>query len=309
MLVSSLIGMVDIFSIVNNFCLDEKQEQYFNIDILHTSEAIQNFNLLIELNSKPLTNDSIYDIVIIPPIIDTTFDFEKNEELISWLNIMYSKKSVITSVCVGAYILAQSGLLNNRFATSHWVIESLLRQNFPNIKLDINKLIIEDGNVITAGGASAYIYLCLYLVRKFVSSKASYLCANYLGVDAGKKSQQHYKDLTTIATNNDKDIENLTFWIKDNFDKNITLKDMAKYISVSERTLIRKFKKSTGELPNSYIQKLRVQKAKDLLINTADSFEYIAYLVGYSNPPAFRQVFKKMTNKNPTEYRRLFLAK
>lgn len=308
-MVSSLVGIADIFSIVNNFCLDDDCEQYFNVEILHTNETIKNFNLSVNLESKQLTNDANYDIVIIPPIIDTTFDFDINEELTKWLNIMYSKNSIIASVCVGAYILAQTGLLNNRFATSHWVIEPKIKQNFPDVKLDVNKLIIEDNSVITAGGASAYIYLCLYIVRKFISSKASYICANYLGVDAGKKSQQHYKDLTSIATNNDKDIENLTEWIKANFNKNITLKDMAKYISVSEHTLIRKFKKSTGELPNNYLQKLRVQKAKELLINSTDSFEYIAYLVGYANPCAFRQLFKKMTNINPTEYRKLFLAK
>lgn len=222
---------------------------------------------------------------------------------------MYSKQSIISSVCVGAYVLAQSGLLDNKYATSHWVVESIIKQNFPKVKLDVNKLIVEDDNIITAGGASAYIYLCLYIVRKFISSKAAYTCANYLGVDAGKKSQQHYKDLAQIATNNDHDIEKLISWIKNNFSKSITLKDMSKRISVSERTLIRKFKKSTGDLPNNFIQKLRVQKAKELLVNSTDSFEHITYLVGYTNPSTFRQVFKKTTNLNPIEYKRLFLAK
>ncbi len=300
---------MDIFSIVNNFCLDDGCVNYFNIEILHADEIISNYNLSINLVSKPLRDDAVYDLIIIPPIIDMEFNFGTNERLIKWLNDMYSKKSIISSVCVGAYVLAQSGLLDGRYATSHWIVESLIKKNFPKVKLDVNKLIVEDRNIITAGGASAYIYLCLYIVRRFISSKAAYICANYLGVDAGKKSQQHYKDLTLIATNNDQDIERLTQWIKKNFSKNITLKDMSKKISVSERTLIRKFKKSTGELPNNFLQKLRVQKTKELLINSTDSFEHITYLVGYTNPSTFRQLFKKMTNLNPSEYRKLFLAK
>jgi transcriptional regulator GlxA family with amidase domain len=308
-LISSLIGMVDIFAIVNNFCLDNTTTHYFHTEILHTDEKIKNFNFLINFTSKQLDDKDSYDLIIIPPIIDTNFNFQANTHLIQWINTMYNKNSTIASVCVGAYVLAQSGLLNNKCATTHWVIESKMKQDFPMVKLDTNKLIIEDGNIITAGGASAYIYLCLYIVRKLISNEASYMCANYLGVDAGKKSQQHYKDLAQIAINNDQDIEKLVLWIETNFSKNITLQEMSKKVSVSERTLIRKFKKATGDLPHHYIQKLRVQKAKELLINTANSFERITYLVGYTNPSTFRKLFKKATNFNPIEYRKIFMAK
>jgi transcriptional regulator GlxA family with amidase domain len=209
-------------------------------------------------------------------------------------------------VCIGAYVLAQAKLLDDKYATSHWIIEKKLKQDFPKVKLDIDKLIVEDGNIITAGGVSAYIDLCLYITRKFISKEVSYICANYLGVDAGRTSQQHYKNLTLIPSKND-DIQKVLQYLKQHFREPIIHKNMAKLISVSERTLIRYFKKSTGQLPNQYLQKLRVEEAKRLLLCTMDSFEYITYSVGYSNTSSFRELFKRLTGLTPSKYRNRFM--
>jgi len=308
-LASSIMGMLDIFAIVNTFCLDNTCKKRFETKIVHTECSVVNFNMNINFNSEKLNFKEDFDLIIVPPIIDVEFNFNDNKELIFWLQEMSYKGILISSVCVGAYILAQAGLLDYKKATSHWVIEQKLKQDYPLIKLDVDKLIVEDDNIITAGGASAYIHLCLYIVRKFISIDVAYICANFLGVDAGKSSQQHYKNLSNIATHNDKEIQSLIDWIKNNYTKTITLKDMSAKISTSQRTLIRKFKKATGELPNYYLQKLRVQKAKQLLISTNDSFEYITYLVGYTNTSTFRSLFKNMTGLNPGDYRKYFMVK
>jgi len=307
-LASSIVGIMDIFSIVNNFCLVDEKCPRFKIDILHTKKDISNFNIQINFKSKPITSKSTYNLIIVPPLIDLEHKFETDISLIHWLQKNYKKGTYMSSVCIGAYILAQAGILDDKYATSHWVIEKKLKQDFPKIKLEIDKLIVEDGNIITAGGVSAYIDLCLYVTRKFISKEVSYTCANYLGVDAGRVSQQHYKNLTMIPSEND-DIQKILQYLKTHFKEPITIKDMANYISVSERTFIRYFKKTTGELPNQYLQKLRVEEAKRLLLNTQDSFEYITYYVGYSNPSNFRNLFKKLTGLNPRQYREYFMVK
>ncbi len=308
-LASSIIGMMDIFAIVNNFCLVDKKYPCFNIDILHSKQDISNFNIQINFKSKPIMSDSNYDLIIVPPLIDLKHKFETDVSLIHWLQRNYKKGTFISSVCIGAYVLAQAGILDNKYATSHWVIEKKLKQDFPKIKLEIDKLIVQDGNIITAGGLSAYIDLCLYVTRKFISKEVSYICANYLGVDAGRVSQKHYKNLSIIPSEDD-DISKVLQYLKKHFKEPISIKDMAQQISVSERTFIRYFKKGTGELPNKYLQKLRVEEAKKrLLLNTQDSFEYITYCVGYSNPSTFRKLFKKMTGLNPQQYREYFIAK
>jgi len=307
-LASSILGMLDIFSIVNQFCLVDNSKSNFQVDILHTHTNIQNYNIQINFNSKLLLDDMYYDIIIIPPLIDLEHKFEINNKLIQWLKKQHEKKTTITSVCVGAYILAQAGILDERKATSHWVIEKKLKQDFPKIKLMIDKLIVEDENIITAGGVSAYIDLSLYLTRKFISKEVSYICANFLGVDAGRTSQKHYKNLTILPSDNE-NIQKLLKHLKECFKEPITIKDMAKYISVSQRTFLRYFKKSTGESPNQYLQKLRVEESKRLLLCTHDSFEYITYCVGYSNTSSFRNLFKKLTGLTPGEYRDYFMIK
>ena len=308
-LVSSIMGMLDIFEIVNSFCLDLACKKRFETKILHTNSSVKNFNMTVNFDSQYINVDEDFDLIIIPPIIDREHNFDENAELVQWLQRMSLKGKTVSSVCVGAYILAQAGLLNNKNATSHWVIEQKMKHEYPLVKLDVNRLIVQDENIITAGGSSAYIHLCLYVTRKYFSVEVAYKCANLLGVDPGKTSQQHYKNLSILPTHSDVDIQKLVECIDRYFYKNITLKSMSSKISVSQRTLIRKFKKTTGELPNHYLQKIRIQKAKELLINTNDSFEEITYVVGYTNPSTFRSLFKKMTGLNPGKYREFFMVK
>ncbi len=308
-LASAIIGIIDILAIVNTFCLDNECSKYFDTKIIHTDSLINNFNMPVDFQSEPLSDKDEFDLIIVPPLIDAEHKFDTSKKLLTWLNIMYHKGNCISSVCIGAYILAQAGILNGKHATSHWIIEQKLKNDYPLINLEIDKIIVEDENIITAGGVSAYIDLSLYCVRKFISIEIAYVCANYLGVDAGRTSQQHYKNLSAIAAHNDKDIQSLVLWINNNYNKCISIKDMSSKISVSERTLIRRFKKTTGELPNHYVQKVRVQKAKQLLISTNDSFEHITYLVGYTNTSTFRSLFKSMTGLNPGVYREYFMVK
>lgn len=307
-LASSIIGMLDIFSIVNNFCLVNEECARFHVDILHTHQEIKNFNIQIGFNSKPLNDTINYNLIIIPPLIDLEHTFEIDPTLLKWLKQHDKKGTHIASVCIAAYVLAQAKLLDDKYATSHWVIEKKLKKDFPKVKLEVDKLIVEDGNIITAGGVSAYMDLCLYITRKFISKEVSYICANYLGVDAGRTSQQHYKNLTLIPSDNS-DIQTILQYLKQHFREPITLKDMAKFIHVSERTFIRHFKNATGELPNKYVQKLRVEESKRLLLNTKDSFENITYSVGYSNVSNFRSLFKRLTGLNPKQYREYFMVK
>ncbi len=307
-LASAIIGIKDILSIVNEFCLTDSSPK-FETKIIHTSQSIHNFNINVNFESEPLNDHDNFDLIIVPPLIDLEHKFDTKPSLLAWLNHMHSKGNCIGSVCIGAYILAQAGLLNGKKATSHWVIEHKMRQDYPEVQLEIDQIVVEDSNIITAGGVTAYIDLCLYVVRKFISIEIAYVCANYLGVDAGRTSQQHYKNLSSIATYNDKDIEVLVQWLQENYTLPISLKEMSKLISVSERTLIRKFTKATGELPNKYLQKLRVQKAKQLLIHTNDSFEYITHVVGYTNASGFRKLFKDMTGLNPGTYRDYFMVR
>lgn len=307
-LASSIVGIIDIFSITNTFCCCKGRSRYFEVTVIDVDKTAKNFNTAITFPSIQPDKSQTYDLIIVPPIIKLEHNFNISDDLISWIQAMHQKGSYICSVCIGAYILAGAGLLTGKKATTHWAVESKLRSEFPEVDLHIDKIIIEDNNIITSGGVSTYVDLCLYIIRKFISIDAAYKCANYLVVDSGRTSQKPYKDLTIVASHNDTDINRLVEWISTNYTQTFTIKKMARKISLGERTFLRRFKKATGELPNTFIQKVRVQKAKECLVNTNESFESITEMVGYTNTSSFRRLFKTMTGLNPGEYRHSFMV-
>jgi len=308
-LTSSLVGMQDVFHIANQFCIGSEEHRFFDIVFVHIDDAVQNFHSSVVFKSKRAERSQTFDIVIIPPIIDDSNGIDVPPLLSEWLHHMYAKGSYICSVCVGAYVLAKAQLLDNKKATTHWIVEEQMEKEFPLIKLDVDKIIIEDQNIITAGGVSAYIDLALYLIRKFISIETAYQCANYLVVDAGRTSQKHYKNLAGAYTGEETDLKDLLMWIDRNIHYPITLADLAKQLHVSERTLMRRFAKEIGVLPTRYLQNIRVQKAKELIINSNRSFEHITFDVGYEDISSFRRLFKKMTGLSPGEYRNIFMVK
>ncbi len=304
-LTSAIAGIGDIFAIANSF---SSENFLFCIEtsIVSLGSDIQVYNPYFAISTIEADDNSAFDLIIIPPVVGTRHYANHNVYLLKWLNLMHNKGSIVCSVCAGAYILAQTGLLDHKSVTTHWSVESDFIKRFPNVKLNISKILIDESNIITAGGGTAYIDLSLYIIKKFISMEVAYSCAKYLLIDTGRVSQEYYKDLSVAVTSNDEEINRLLAWIKQNIDRPLNIKMMSDYLSVSEKTLTRKFKKATGELPKTFVQKIKIEHAKDLLINTTSSFEHITYLSGYNDTSSFRRLFKKMTSLSPGEYRKKF---
>jgi transcriptional regulator GlxA family with amidase domain len=224
---------------------------------------------------------------------------------------MYHKGSVLSSVCAGSFILANTGLLDFKKATTHWTYEPLFEKSFPNIELDCNAMIVDEmvrsgSRIITAGGMSAYVDLALYFIEKYLSKQSANQCANLLLVERGRDSQRSYKNLATTLFIEDKAISSLLLWIKKNLHKNISTQDLAKKMNLQERSFLRQFKKVVQITPNKYLQNIRIEEAKSLLINSSKNFEEITSDVGFYNESSFRRLFKKETALTPGEYRKKF---
>ncbi len=304
-LTSALFGIMDIFAIYNKDCVDENARKVETTIVRSGAEKIA-FNPTATIKDRPIDSGDDFDIVIIPPMINLGHELSENDALIRWLQQMYQQGTLLVSVCVGVYILAQAGLLNGKKVTTHWMIEDKLQQEFPQIRVDTSKILIEDNNIVTAGGVSAYIDMCLYIIRRFASIEAAYHCANVLIVDAGRSSQLHYKNLSMIFTNGDDDVQRAIDYLQEHYGNKIKVEDIAKHLGLNERTFLRKFKKATGFLPTAYLQNLRIEKAKEMLILSDQKFEAITHRVGYNNVSTFRNLFRKSTGLNPKNYRDRF---
>lgn len=285
---SASYAIEEFFYINNIFC---KKEDEITINTKHVTLS-------------DMSKNEKFDLIIIPPIMSgEKFEFHISA-LNDWLKKQYFKGTLISSACVGSFFLASSGILDGKSATTHWAYSEIFKQNFPKVNLDTDKILIEDENIITAGGFTSYMDLCLYLVEKYHSNTTATNLANLLVVDKVRKSQKSYKTFSTIFLFDDEDIKRIITWMQKNIQKQISNAILAKKLNISERTFSRRFKKALNTTPNKYLQNLRIQRAKELLITSNKSFDEITFEVGFFNESSFRKLFKKETSLNPIEFRK-----
>lgn len=262
-------------------------------------------NLLLKTDDTIFENTK-YDIIIIPPLLDDFSTLLTHTKLLCWLVQQSENHTCICSVCAGAFLLAQSGLLQDKKATTHIQLADKFCSQYPSINLQKEKMIIDEGNIITAGGVTGYMDLCLYLMRRFGSQDLARVLSKLLLIDPARESQQPYATQPAIKTHGDEQILLLQSWLDENFNQPHSIKKMAEIAVMGERSLLRRFKKATGDSPSQYVQQIRVNKARTLLETTKRPVEDIMNQVGYQDTSSFRRLFKKKCGVSPTEYRKKF---
>jgi transcriptional regulator GlxA family with amidase domain len=304
-LLSTIFATEEIFSICNEFC-KQKKEVTFKTTLVSLEDNLHMIEKDLILPTTCISNHHVYDIIFIPPMRshdNFNFDIPK---LNTWLIKQYHNGAILTSACIGSFFLASTNLLDNKKATTHWAYEKLFEHTFPNVFLHCNEILIDDQNIITTGGVNAYMDLCLYLIERYASTKTANDCANILLIDKKRDSQNSYKTLSPILLGDDNDIKISILWMKDNLQEQITTQLLAQKSNMKERTYLRRFKKIVNSTPINYLQLLRIEKAKELLISTNKSFDEITFEVGFFNESSFRRLFKRETSLNPGVYRKKF---
>ena len=304
-LVSAVTGLDDIFNINNNY-VKEDSEVEFTTSYVCIERLSESSNSKVILKTQVISDKDEFDIIILPPMSADKELLKSFPKLNQWLISMYHKGSLLSAACVGSFLLAHTGLLDNKRATTHWLLEDEFKSIFKNVILNSEKILIDEGRIITAGGVTAYIDLALYLIERFNSGSSANRCANLLLVDRGRDSQRCYKDLSINFLVDDEEIKELLEWMKKNLDKELSSKSLSLRLKLQERTFLRRFKKSVRITPNQYLQNLRIEQSKKLLINSSKSFDEITYEVGFFNESSFRRLFKRETSLNPGEYRKKF---
>jgi transcriptional regulator GlxA family with amidase domain len=304
-LMSAVTGIEDTFNFANIFTKEPKEPE-FRLIFVSPSRKVEPTHSSVSLKTRPISDDDNFDIVIVPPIVTDIEGLFNYPGLIAWLVKMYHKGTLLSSICSGAFLLAQTGLLDNKRATTHWLFEKEFKNAFPTINTQCNRLLVNEKKVITAGGATAYQNLTLFLINKYHSPYSVHKCASYLLIDTGRDSQQCYRSPDFDISVHENEMENFLTWIKKNIQKELTIKIMAKKMGLHERSFRRRFKNAVNTTPTKYLQNQRIERAKLLLINSKRSFEEITYDVGFNNVSSFRRLFKRETSLNPGEYRKKF---
>lgn len=254
------------------------------------------------------SEDHALTAAIVPGTMEGVPPFPNMDLCLEWLQVQHSRGVTICSVCGGAFVLAASGLLCGRATTTHWMFGEALAREYPKVKVDCDQLLIDDGDIITAGGIMAWIDLGLKLVHRYAGPNVMLETARFFLVDPPGREQRFYSTFTPNLTHGDQSVLHLQHWLQQNFAQPHSVSEMAERIQLGERTFLRRFQRATGLKPTEYVQSLRVGKAREALETTTDSVNEIAWKVGYEDPGAFRKIFRRIMGLSPRDYRRRFSA-
>jgi transcriptional regulator GlxA family with amidase domain len=247
------------------------------------------------------------DLILIPSAGDNVVEsLESLRAFIPWMQSCAGQGTRIVSLCTGAFLLAESGLLDGRTATTHWFFADLFRHRYPKVDLRCERLIVDEGNVITSGAATSFLDLVLYLVELYSGHDAAVLTAKVLLIEMGRSTQLPYTMFSARKMHGDRRILRVQQLIEANDYRELKIDRLATHAGMSVRNFDRRFRDAVGETPSAYLQKIRIEKARRLLENGKQSIEDIASAVGYEDERSFRRLFRTLTDLSPTAYRRKY---
>ncbi len=307
---SSLTGPFDFFSVASiewQRMSDLPIEPLFRPVIVGPgNRSITAFNGTPVAITSHFSSGKNYDIIFVPVVFGDIEPLLDDNETIDWLIRQGERGACLCSVCAGAFLLAQTGRLDGKMATTHWNLADRFADRFPEVILKREKMLIDEGDCITAGGVSAYMDLSLYLSARFGSPELAASLSKLLLIDPSRRLQSPYQTRGFHKTHGDSAILMLQEWLENNFSKAHSIGDLAQRARLGERTLMRRFKKATGDTPLEYLQQLRITAARKLLESSGETIEEITLHTGYEDVSSFRKLFKRHTGLSPSAYRKKF---
>jgi transcriptional regulator GlxA family with amidase domain len=262
----------------------------------------KNFTLRTEWGLEELASA---DTILIPGLEDPTAPILS--AVLRALQSAWERGARLASVCTGAFVLAATGLLDGRRATTHWICANELARRYPRIQVDPNVLFVDEGRLITSAGASAGVDMCLHLLRRdhgqAAAAAAARLAVAPLVRDGGQSQFIRHEPPKSAAS-----LASLLDWMSANLDRALTVRTLADQARMSPRTLARRFQEQTGTTPLQWLVKMRIRRAQELLETSEASIDQIAGSVGFESAVTFRSRFRQVTSISPTAYRHRFSA-
>ncbi|MHA6764440.1 GlxA family transcriptional regulator [Streptacidiphilus sp. PAMC 29251] len=262
----------------------------------------------LAVSTAPVAEAEDCDLLLVPAVAE-----RRPEELVAYLSGPASaparellvrardRRTPIASACAGTFLLAEAGILDGLNATTTWWLAPLFRRRYPRVTLDQNRMVTSCDGVTTAGAAFGHVDLALTLVRRS-SPALSDLVANYLVIDE-RPSQTAHTMIGTLAAA-DPTVAAFERWARDHLHQPLSVRDAARALGVSERTLQRTTRAVLGTSPVRFVQDLRIEQATHLLRSTDHTMEAIARRVGYENANTLRVLLRDRTGTTAGQYRR-----
>ena len=250
------------------------------------------------------------DCMIFSPILPRITPTPDNiQELAEHAEMLRQKGAAVATVCTGTFVLAEMGLLEGRKATTNWQHVRLFRKRYPGVDLRPEYMLTEDDNIICTAAATAVYNLALHLIRRYGSQNLASVCAKALLVDPNRISQSPYVMAAPLRHHGDNQVLEAQAIMEKEYAALESIDDLAREVGISPRHFKRRFKQATGELPLKYLQRIRIDAAKEKLETTRESIDKITWAVGYRDVSSFTRLFKQMTDISPRAYRDKFYSR
>ena len=305
---TAIFPTVDMLDFVNHFLIDSQGYPGFEINLVgYESSQIRLSKYSTVQCDHTIHDDIQHDLIIIPGVderILQNLDWAHFNELTDWLVHEHSKGVEIGSMCLGAILLARTGLLDDRKCTTHWQGCPMMRDNFPDVLMAPSEVITQENGIYTSGGGLSSIQLTLFFIEKFLGKEVATYTAKMAGIDYPLKTQNQFYVFDQQKNHTDDAIIFAQDFMEQNYAEPIRMEDISRNANMSSRNFIRRFKKATGDTPIEYLQKIRIEAAKSALERGNSSVSEVMFNSGYQDMKSFRVLFKRMTGMTPSTYLR-----
>ncbi len=294
-----------MFKAVNQFLMAGGKRPLFNVQLVGLKKEVKLENSLYTVHTDALLKDvKKTDLIFIPAISgDLKTALQLNKKLVPWIVEQYQNGAEVASLCIGAFLLASTGLLNGKKCSSHWNSANEFRTMFPDVELVDGSIITEEQGIYSSGGANSYWSLLLYLVEKYTDRDTAILASKFFAVDIDRESQAAFMMFEGQKGHGDKEILKAQEFIEGHYMDKITVDQLADKFAVGRRSFERRFKKATNNTVVEYMQRVKIEAAKRSFESSRKNINEVMFDVGYTDTKAFRTIFKKITGLTPIEYR------
>jgi transcriptional regulator GlxA family with amidase domain len=294
-----------LFSAVNQFLVSKGKRPLFEVTLVGAEQTVQlNGGMFSVHTNRLLQDDQSPDVVVIPALFgDMRHAIALNEKLIPYIQQQYERGAEVASLCVGAFLLASTGLLDGKKCSTHWGFQNEFREMFPQVEVVDGSVITEEYRIYSSGGANSYWNLLLHLVEKYTDRETAILASKYFAVDIDRESQSAFAMFEGQKHHADDAVKVAQAHIEQHFQDRVTVDDLANLVSLGRRSFERRFRAATSNSVLEYIQRIKIESAKRSFENSRKNITEVMYDVGYTDTKAFRTIFKKVTGLTPIEYR------
>jgi transcriptional regulator GlxA family with amidase domain len=294
-----------LFSAANQFLVAAGKAPFFNVQLVGANKEVRLNNGIFSIHiDKQIEDIENTDLVIIPALFgDMKTAIAQNQALLPWINQQYQNGAEVASLCVGAFLLASTGLLNGKKCSTHWGFQNEFRELFPEVEVIDGSIITEEHRLYSSGGANSYWNLLLHLLEKYTDRETAILASKYFAIDIDRDNQSAFALFQGQKNHTDEAIKHAQSFIEAHTTDKISVEELADLVMVGRRSFERRFKQATNNTVLEYIHRVKIEAAKRSFETSRKNINDVMFDVGYTDTKAFRSIFKKITGLTPVEYR------